>query len=103
MSLFKERQASAKKVIQLQNEVLELKMRISQMAKPKECEECEDCTQSLKEIQSILDNRNQQVSLLQEEVASLKADLKKTRSENTRLKNKFSALQAAQEKSEEDV
>jgi hypothetical protein len=98
MSLFKERQASAKKVIQLQNEVLTLKMELSQRATPQP-KDCEDCT-----------NHKQKTLTLEEDLTAtqtlikiLKADLKKSKREATRLKNKFSALQASQEKSEEDV
>ena len=102
MSNFKERQASAKKVIQLQNEIISLKHKLEATKAPdpqpcEECDDCEDCTKLVEEIQSILDTRNQELSSLREEVSSLKADLKRTRSENTRLKNKFKDLQDEQE------
>lgn len=92
MANFKERQASAKKVIQLQNEVLILKQQLSNSSSQdpcEECEECEDCTNLVQEVQSILDTRNEELTLLKEEILSLKADLKKVRSENTRLKKKL--------------
>ncbi len=102
MSNFKERQASAKKVIQLQNEIISLKHKLESAKAPEpepcqDCADCQDCTDLVQEVQSILDTRNQELSSLREEVASLKADLKRTRSENTRLKNKFKDLQAEQE------
>ena len=81
MSNFKERQASAKKVIQLQNEVLSLKQKLSATASP---EPCEDCSPLKDELELHQDRQ-----LLVEEIASLKADLKKVRSENTRLKKKI--------------
>jgi predicted nuclease with TOPRIM domain len=95
MSLFKERQASAKKLIQLQNEILALKAQLqdSQQSVSQPCEDCadcEDCSGLVQQIQSILDARNEELSLLQDEVSALKGDLKKIRSENTRLKNKLS-------------
>ena len=96
MSNFKERQASAKKVIQLQNEIISLKHKLEATKAP-DPEPCEDCTSLVQEVQSILDTRNQELSSLREEVSSLKADLKRTRSENTRLKNKFKDLQDEQE------
>jgi hypothetical protein len=89
MSNFKERQASAKKVIQLQNEILSLKQELSSRVKAPEPEPCEDCSKLVQEVQSIINSTNQDLSLLRGEVASLKAELKRTRSENTRLKNKL--------------
>ena len=95
MSNFRERQASAKKVIQLQNEIFSLKKKLSSAASS---EPCEDCDKLRQEIQTILASRNEEKLLLQEEVALLKADLKKVRSENTRLKRK---LKDSQEKEED--
>ncbi len=89
MSNFKERHASAKKVIQLQNEILSLKQKLSASKKPQDPEPCKDCQKLLQEVESILNSKNEEFSLLQEEIASLKADLKKVRSENTRLKKKI--------------
>ena len=88
MSNFKSRQASAKKVIQLQNEIISLKNKLDS-AKAPEPQPCEDCDQLRQQIQSILEQSGEEKLLLQEEVASLKADLKKVRSENTRLKKKI--------------
>jgi len=97
MSNFKSRQASAKKVIQLQNEVLSLKQELSKRTNLPEQEpcgdcsdcDCEDCTESVQKVQSLLDAKNEEFSLLQQELSSLKTDLKKVRSENTRLKKKI--------------
>jgi hypothetical protein len=93
MSLFKERQASAKKLIQLQNEILALKAQLQDsQSSSKDCEDCpdcEDCTKLVQEVKSLLDLKSQELLSLEDEVASLKSDLKKIRSENTRLKNKL--------------
>jgi|13_taG_2_1085334.scaffolds.fasta_scaffold168569_2 DNA replication protein DnaC len=91
MSNFKERQASAKKVIQLQNEILTLKQKLSTSASPELCKDCEDCSPcedclSCKDEVELLHSAREE---LVEEIASLKADLKKLRSENTRLKKKI--------------
>jgi hypothetical protein len=83
MSNFKERQASAKKVVQLQNELLALKLKFS--ANQKQAEPCEDCDALRSEIQKLLDSKKESL----EELAILKADFKKVRSENTRLKKKL--------------
>ena len=88
MSLFKERQASAKKLIQLQNEILALKAQL-QNSQQTPSEPCEDCDELRKEIESILEKNRDEKNSLQEEIATLKTDLKKLRSENTRLKNKI--------------
>lgn len=90
MSNFKERQASAKKVIQLQNEVLSLKQKLSATVSP---EPCEDCS-SLKDELELL---HQDRQLLVKEIASLKGDLKKVRSENTRLKKKIKDASSEEE------
>lgn len=85
MSLFKERQASAKKLIQLQNEVLALKAKLqnSQQAPP---EDCQKCLKSDKDLEELLFQNES----LNSEISELKAALKKLKSENTRLKNKMS-------------
>lgn len=70
MSLFKERAASAKKVIALQNEILSLK---NELGKLKAAPPQEDGSKEL--------------------LFEAKAELKKLRSENTRLKNKISKLE----------
>lgn len=69
MSLFKERVASAKKVIALQNEILSLK---NELGKLKQVEQKDDGSAQL--------------------LAEAKVELKKLRSENTRLKNKVQKL-----------
>ena len=89
MSNFKSRQASAKKVIQLQNEIIALKNKLSSASKVVEPEPCEDCDELRQQIESILKEYGEDKLSLQEEILSLKADLKKVRSENTRLKKKL--------------
>jgi hypothetical protein len=93
MSLFQERQASAKKVIHLQNEIFSLKQQLEKLP----AQFCEDCKKLKDEIESLLSIN--QTTLQKEadsatELAGLKAELKKTRAENTRLKNKIAALEA---------
>ena len=90
MSNFKERQASAKKVIQLQNEVLSLKQKLSTSVLP---EPCEDCASLREEIDLLIGSKKAFV----EEIASLKADLKEVRSENTRLKKKIKDASSEEE------
>jgi len=91
MSLFKERQASSRKVIELQNEILKLKSQLNQALSASV--KSEDCKELKNEIKAILSQRDQALSELKEshsaEIADLKATLKKLRSENTRLKNKL--------------
>ena len=89
MSNFKERQASAKKVIQLQNEILALKQQISRSTSPNKNEPCQECANLKSEIQDLLTLSEDSSLELTSEISTLKADLKKVRSENTRLKNKL--------------
>tara|TARA_Y100000592_G_C5460146_1_gene313559 strand:- start:1430 stop:1672 length:243 start_codon:yes stop_codon:yes gene_type:complete len=70
MSLFKERVASSKKMIALQNEILSLK---NELGKLKSAPPKDDVSAEL--------------------LVEAKAELKKLRSENTRLKNKISKLE----------
>lgn len=104
MSLFKERQASAKKVIQLQNEILSLKKQLESYSTKQDCTDCDNLRlqvesillqekKYVEQIAQLKASENcpecEELSSLQSEVAALKADLKKVRSENTRLKNKL--------------
>lgn len=89
MSLFQERQASAKKVIALQNEIINLKMQLSN-SKNSSSEDCKDCDAHLKEINEL----KELLDFYSEEIKSLKSDLKKSRSEATRLSNKLSSLES---------
>jgi uncharacterized small protein (DUF1192 family) len=82
MSLFKERQASAKKVIQLQNEILSLKKQLESYSIK---EDCTDCDNLRLQVESILLQEKEYV----DQIAELKASIKKLKSENTRLKNKL--------------
>jgi hypothetical protein len=98
MSNFKERQASAKKVIQLQNEILSLKQQLkSAPAQIQEPLPCEDCAKLKADIDDLLALNDSTSAELNEEIASLKADLKKVRSENTRLKNKIKDIESEEE------
>lgn len=93
MTNFKERQASAKKVIQLQNEILSLKQQLSKAPVAEKLDEpCQDCIKLKEDIDALLALNEESSSELVSEIANLKADLKKIRSENTRLKNKLKDL-----------
>jgi cell division protein FtsB len=83
MSLFKERQASAKKVIQLQNEILSLKKQLESYSTKQNCTDCDNLKL---QVESILLQEKEYVDL----IADLKASNKKLKSENTKLKNKLS-------------
>ena len=90
MSLFKERQASAKKVIQLQNQILALQAQLQQTDSKQA--PCEDCKELKEEIRVILLEKDEMVSQnlnFKDEIATLKSLVKKLKSENTRLKNKL--------------
>lgn len=98
MSNFKERQASAKKVIQLQNEILSLKQQLKNVpGETKQNLPCEDCLKLKADIDDLLTLNDTTAAELNEEISSLKADLKKVRSENTRLKNKIKDLESEDE------
>ena len=90
MSLFKERQASAKKVIQLQNQILALQAQLQQTDSKQT--PYEDCKELKEEIRVILLEKDEMVSQnlnFKDEIATLKSLVKKLKSENTRLKNKL--------------
>jgi len=89
MSNFKERQASAKKVIQLQNEILSLQQQLSETSSPLKDSSSEDVEALKAEIQKTLLLATADSERYLEEIANLKAELKKVKSENTRLKKKF--------------
>jgi chromosome segregation ATPase len=96
MSLFKERQASAKKVISLNNEILSLRLQLEATSKvnpesnSKVKKEVSNLTESLKRTQQEMDS-------LKEANQHLKADLKRSKSEATRLKSKIITLKKEQE------
>lgn len=94
MSLFKERQASAKKVIQLQNEILALKSQLQNLPTSQNCEDCDNLKEEIKNILLEKESRLSKLNEYEQEISSLKASLKKLRSENTRLKNKLSKEQS---------
>ena len=85
MSLFKERANNAKKVIALQNEIFSLKNQLNQKSAPADCPDCLKIESALKE--ALL-----KVDALSAELKSTKSDLKKSRSEVTRLNKKVSSL-----------
>lgn len=87
MSLFKERTANAKKVIALQNEINSLKSKLI-------ASQSVSCDHSALEVE--LANSKALVEDLKAQVAQMKADLKKVRSENTRLKKKVDDQDAVQ-------
>ena len=81
MSLFKERTANAKKVIALQNEINSLKSKLA--ASKAVSSDHSSLEKELSETKGL-------IQALEEQLSQLKADLKKVRSENTRLKKKVS-------------
>ena len=97
MSLFKERVASSKKIVALENEIISLKQHLASTRPVK------DDTKALASLKAELSDLKVshatcETKLLEsqalfeaavEEVSDLKADLKKVRSENTRLKKKL--------------
>ena len=87
MSLFKERQASSKKLIALQNEIISLKLQLSQTkGSSSKCEDCDSLRSELAELKELLDISQKELSDAQ---ADHKAEVKKLKSENTRLKKKI--------------
>lgn len=84
MSLFKERERSAKKIISLQNTIHKLEAQLKEAS----CEK-DHCDSDHEEQ---LAAQAQQLALAAELAESQKAELKKLKSENTRLKNKLAKL-----------
>lgn len=87
MSLFKERAANAKKVIALQNEIFSLKKQLKEKPDSAECTECP-------ELEAMVQEALQKQEELAKELKSAKADLKKSRSEVTRLTKKIASLES---------
>ena len=81
MSLFKERTLNAKKVIMLQNEINSLKTKLASATTVD--------TSEIDSLKSQLSEKEAACALHLEELKSLKAELKKVKSENTRLKKKL--------------
>ncbi len=103
MSLFKERAASSKKVIALENEIISLKQQLSNASPSKKDDgSAKELVKLKKEFDALqeahstcaheLSETNALLELSVSETADLKSDLKKVRSENTRLKKKLSKL-----------
>jgi hypothetical protein len=89
MSLFRERAASAKKVVSLQNEIITLKNALRTQKDDKPSKETEALDRS--NAEALL-----KVDQLEDLVSSLKAENKKVRGENTRLKKKLLKERAQQ-------
>lgn len=89
MSLFKERERSAKKIISLQNTIHKLEAQLKQAS----CEKnhCDD------DHEKQLAAQAQELTVAAELAEAQKAELKKLKSENTRLKNKIAKLETSQE------
>lgn len=81
MSLFKERTLNAKKVIMLQNEINSLKTKLASATAVD--------TSEIDSLKSEIQNIKAACALHLEEIKVLKAELKKVKSENTRLKKKL--------------
>ena len=105
MSLFKERAASSKKIVALENEIINLKQQINSNKKGSKpaLEELDLLKQENLDLQKQLQDSLASEELLSEiqklledsksEVSELKSDLKKVRSENTRLKKKLAKFE----------
>jgi hypothetical protein len=87
MSLFKERTANAKKVIALQNEINSLKSKLN-------ASQTVSCDHSA--LEQELAESKALIQTLKDQVSQIKSDLKKVRSENTRLKKKVDDQDAVQ-------
>lgn len=83
MSLFKERERSAKKIISLQNIIYSLEAQLKE-ASQQDCN-CEDSEKEILSLKQILESQ--------------KAEIKKLKSESTRLKNKITKLSETKEES----
>jgi hypothetical protein len=88
MSLFKERATNAKRVIALQNEIYSLKNQLKHKPVSADCPECPDCSS----LESMLQDALLKEQNISSELKAVKSDLKKSRSEVTRLNKKLSAL-----------
>lgn len=76
MSLFQERQASAKKVVALQNEILSLKMQLQEQkqAAPKDCENCKTKNKEISSLQKDLERALSKISQLENQLADSTSD-----------------------------
>lgn len=87
MSLFKERQASSKKLVALQNEIISLKLQLSQTkTSSKDCQDCSTLKSEIADLKELLELSQKELSEIQ---SDHKAELKKLKSEITRLKKKI--------------
>ena len=105
MSLFRERVASSKKIVALENEIINLKQQINSNKKNSSpnLEELDLLKQQNLDLQNQLKDSLASEELLSEvekllnesksEISVLKSDLKKARSENTRLKKKLAKFE----------
>ena len=85
MSLFKERERSAKKIISLQNTIHKLEAQLEKASCEKD--HCDD------DHVEKLAAQAKELAAAVELVEAQKAELKKLKSENTRLKNKIAKLE----------
>ena len=89
MSLFAERQANSRKVIALENEILNLKQ---QLSRSPESQALQQAVQKANDVKANLlierEGLEGEISSLNAQVLSLKSEMKKLKSENTRLKKK---------------
>lgn len=83
MSLFKERAVNAKKVIALQNEIFSLKKQLKENSNLAQCQNCASLEEMLEESLAAKE-------VVEAELKSVKGELKKLRSENTKLNKKLS-------------
>jgi|11BtaG_2_1085332.scaffolds.fasta_scaffold00001_132 chromosome segregation ATPase len=110
MSLFKERVASSKRIVALENEIISLKQQLtSNRAASQGTKNIASLKDAIAKLQSdydkckaeLLDSQNLFEVAIQE-MADLKSDLKKIRSENTRLKKKLKAPEVSDLNVEQD-
>ena len=93
MSLFKERANNSKLVIALRNEIITYRNKIKEL----ESSSSPDLTQELAQADLKLKECLDSCSNLKIELAESKAELKKIRSENTRLKKKVASLESSED------
>lgn len=99
MSLFKERQHSAKKTIELQNRILTLQNQLeSALVVSKKQKECSIC----KDLKSKNEALQVDMTEMQTNMKALKSDLKKSRTEATRAINKIATLEAKLQEPKEE-
>tara|TARA_Y100000034_G_C6828841_1_gene373989 strand:+ start:649 stop:939 length:291 start_codon:yes stop_codon:yes gene_type:complete len=96
MSLFKERASNAKLVIALRNEIINYKNQIKELSNATSS----DVSSELDKLKAEHAQRMETLADLEGRLTKTKADIKKLKSENTRLKKKLQALETAQQEQE---